>query len=68
MGDFKINLALKLWRQCQFDFTEFINTIVSYDFLPNILQPARITDHTATLINRWYIYIYIYMYFLKKKF
>ena len=30
---------------------EFINTTVSYDFLPHILQPTRITDHTATLID-----------------
>ena len=61
MGDFNINLALKLWRQCQLT-AEFMNTIVSYDFLPNILQPARIiTDHTATLINRWDIYIYVYI-------
>ena len=45
MGDFNINLL-----NCQLT-EEFINTIVSYDFLPNILQPTRITDHTATLID-----------------
>ena len=27
------------------------NRYVSYDFLPHILQPTRITDHTATLID-----------------
>ena len=47
-GDFSINLLN--FEDCQLT-EEFINTIVSYDFLPNILQPTRITDHTATLID-----------------
>lgn len=34
---------------------EFINTIVSYDFLPHPLQPTRITDRTATLIDRIFL-------------
>ena len=35
MGDFDINL----WNfeDCQLTNTQFINTIVSHDFLPNIL-------------------------------
>ena len=48
MGDFNINLLN--FEDCQIT-EEFINTIVSYDFLPHILQPTRITDHTATLIG-----------------
>ena len=48
MGDLNINLLN--FGDCQLT-EEFINTIVSYDFLPNILQPTRITDHTATLID-----------------
>ena len=48
MGDFNINLLN--FEDCQIT-EEFINTIVSYDFLPYILQPTRITDHTATLIG-----------------
>ena len=48
MGDFNINLLN--FEDCQIT-EEFINTIVSYDFLPHILQPTRITDHTATLID-----------------
>ena len=49
MGDFNINLLN--FEDCQIT-EEFINTIVSCDFLPHILQlPTRITDHTATLID-----------------
>ena len=48
MDDFNINLLN--FEDCQ-TTEEFINTIVSYDFLPHILQPTRITDHTATLID-----------------
>ncbi len=48
MDDFNINLLN--FEDCQIT-EEFINTIVSYDFLPHILQPTRITDHTATLID-----------------
>ena len=52
MGDFNINLLN--FEDCQLT-EEFINTIVSYDFLPNILQPTRITDHTATLIDNIFL-------------
>ena len=46
MGDFNINLLN--FQDCQIT-EEFINTVISYGFLPHILQPTRITDHTATL-------------------
>ena len=49
MGDFNINLLN--FQDCQIT-EEFINTVISYGFLPHILQPTRITDHTATLINK----------------
>ena len=49
MGDFNINLLN--FQDCQIT-EEFINTVISYRFLPHILQPTRITDHTATLINK----------------
>ena len=48
MGDFNINLLN--FQDCQIT-EEFINTVISYGFLPHILQPTRITDHTATLID-----------------
>ena len=49
MGDFNINLLN--FQDCQIT-EEFINTVISYGFLLHILQPTRITDHTATLINK----------------
>ena len=48
MGDFNINL---LNFETHTDTDTFINTLGSYCFHPQILQPTRITDHSATLIN-----------------
>ena len=48
MGDFNIDLLNS--EDCRIT-EECINTLISYDSLPHILQPTRITDHTATLIN-----------------
>ena len=45
MGD--LNIDVLNFEHCQISE----DTIVSYDFLPHILQPTRITDHTATLID-----------------
>ena len=50
MGDLNINLLN--FEDCQ-TTEEFISTVISYGFLPHILQPARITDHTATLIDKF---------------
>lgn len=48
MGDFYINL---LNFESHVDTDAFINTLGSYSFHPQILKPARITDHSATLID-----------------
>ena len=51
MGDFNINLL-----NCEsHDGTDdFLNTMSFYFFQPYILQPTRITDHSATLIDNIY--------------
>ena len=47
-GDFNFNL-LKVDTD---NFTQyFFNLLCSYDFLPHILQPTRVTEHTATVID-----------------
>ena len=48
MGDFNINL---LNYESHRDTNEFINSIVSHCLLPHILQPTRVTDHSATVID-----------------
>ena len=48
MGDF--NFDLLNWENHS-DTEEFFNLLGSYYFLPHILQPTRITDHSATLID-----------------
>lgn len=46
MGDFNIDLL----NSCK-PSDDFINTLASFFYQPHILQPSRITDHTATLID-----------------
>ena len=48
MGDFNINL---LNYESHNDTNEFINSMVSHHMLPQILQPTRVTDHSATVID-----------------
>ena len=48
MGDFNFNL---LNYESHNDSNEFINFMVSHHLLPHILQPTRVTDHSATIIN-----------------
>ena len=48
LGDFNLDL-LKYETHTGTD--EFINNLGTYFFQPHILQPTRITDHTATLID-----------------
>ena len=48
MGDFNINL---LNYQSRNDTNEFINSMVSHHMLPQILQPTRVTDHSATVTD-----------------
>jgi len=48
MGDFNFDL-LKI--ETHPDSENFINSLGTYFFQPQILQPTRITDHSATLID-----------------
>ena len=48
LGDFNIDLL----KYNEHELTNnFLNTLSSYHFLPSILQPTRITETTATLID-----------------
>jgi len=47
LGDFNVDL-LKIEKHQPTD--DFLNTVSSFCFQPQILQPTRITDHSATLI------------------
>ena len=51
MGDFNINL---LKYQSHPETNDFITLIVSHYFLPHILHPTRVTDHSATIIDNIY--------------
>ena len=51
MGDFNINL---LNYESHPPTDDFINNLGVFCFQPHILQPTRITDHTATLIDNIY--------------
>ena len=48
MGDFNIDLL-------QYDShsytNNFVNSMISHSFLPYTLQPSRVTDHSATIID-----------------
>ena len=46
MGDFNIDL-----KESNLYSDNFMNTLGSYFFQPHILQPTRITNHSATLID-----------------
>ena len=48
MGDFNINL---LNYDSHSETEDFVNTLGSYSFHPQILKPTRITYHSATLID-----------------
>ena len=48
MGDFNIDL---LNTDTCSHTEDYINTLSSFNFLPCILQPTRITEHSATLID-----------------
>ena len=51
-GDFNIDLLN--FDTCALT-QDFVNMLSSYLILPQILQPTRITDHTATLIDNIFI-------------
>lgn len=46
MGDFN-NKVLK----CDSETEDFVNTLGSYAFHPQLLKPTRITNHSSTLID-----------------
>ena len=47
-GDFNLNLLkIESDHNCQ----HFFNLLSSYGFLPHILQPTRVTENTATVID-----------------
>ena len=48
MGDFNIDL---LSFDSHKDTEDFVNTLASYFFHPQILKPTRFTNHSATLID-----------------
>ena len=50
IGDFNINL-LNYESHSASETSEFINSMVSHYLLPHILQPTRVTDHSATIID-----------------
>ena len=52
-GDFNIDL---IQYALHWDTADFLNTMLQNSFLPTVLLPTRITDHSATLID--YIYLY----------
>ena len=47
MGDFNLDL---LKFETHNDTDAFLNAMLTTNFQPQILQPTRITNHTATLI------------------
>ena len=47
IGDFNLDLKSESHQ----DTNNFLNTLSSFHFLPQILQPTRITEHSATLID-----------------
>ena len=55
MGDFNLDL-LKFETHKETD--DFLNTMLTTNFLPQILQPTRITDHSATLIDNIFLNIH----------
>ena len=48
LGDFNLEL---LKQDSHSDTDNFLNTLGSFNFLPHILQPTRITDRSQTLID-----------------
>ena len=48
MGDFNLDV---LKFESHQDTNNFLNTLSSFFFQPQILQPTRITEHSATLID-----------------
>ena len=52
-GDLNIDL---LKYETNNDTTQFVNNLLARNFLPTILMPTRITNHSATIIDHIYYY------------
>lgn len=52
MGDFNVNL---LNFESHYTTDDVVNTLSSYLFQPHILQPIRITNYSATLIDNIFL-------------
>ena len=48
LGDFNINL---LNYETHSDTSNFLNSMISHYLLPHVLQPTRVTDYSATVID-----------------
>ena len=48
MGDFNLNV---MNYEIHSDTNYFINSVLSYSFLPYILHPTRVAEHSATVID-----------------
>ena len=48
MGDFNIDL---LQYESHSNTNDFLNSMISNSFLPYILQPTRVTEHSSTVID-----------------
>ena len=48
MGDFNIDL---LQYESHSSTNDFLNTMISNSFLPYILQPTRVTDHSSKVVD-----------------
>ena len=48
MGDFNIDL---LQYDTHNSTDDFLNSMIFHSFLPYVLQPTRVTDHSATIID-----------------
>ena len=48
MGDFNLNL---LNYETHTHTNDFVNSMVCHCLIPHILQPTRVTDHSATVID-----------------
>ena len=51
LGDFNVDL---LKYDTNNKSSDFLNAVTSFGFLPYILQPTRISDHSTTLIDNIY--------------
>ena len=55
VGDFNIDLL-----QCEdLNTNRFLNTLMTASLVPTIIHPTRITNHSATLIDNFFLIYHI---------